>query len=67
MKYVHRHGARQPESGVSAFVHHGRAGQSGGNGNQSAVLGELGVPPPAFDPEPEGKRNSEDEDEGDEE
>lgn len=67
MKHVHRHAAGELESGVPAFVHNGRASESGGNGNQSAVLGELGVSPPAFNPEPKGKRISEDEDEGDEE
>lgn len=67
MKHVHRHAAGQPEPGVAAAVHHGRAGEGGGGGNQPAFLGELGVSPPAPNPEPEGKRGAEDEDEGDEE
>lgn len=67
MQHVYRRAAGQPQHGVSAFVHNGHASKSGGNGNQSAVLGELGVSPPAFNPEPEGKRSPEDEDEGDEE
>ncbi len=67
MQHVFTHAAGQPEPGVPASVHHGRAGEGGGDGNQSAVLGELLVSPPAFNPEPEGKRSPEDEDEGDEE
>lgn len=67
MKHVRGHAAGKPEPGVPASVHHGRAGESGGVRNQSAVLGELGVPPPAFNTEPEGKREPEDEDEVDEE
>lgn len=53
VKHVYRRAAEQPQHGVSAFVHNGHASKSGGNGNQSAVLGELGVSPPAFNPEPE--------------
>lgn len=67
MKHVYKHAAGQPEPGVTAFVHNGRAGESGGGGDQPVVLGELGVSAPAFNPEPEGKRNPEDEDESDEE
>lgn len=67
MKHVRRHAAGQSEPGVPAFVHNGRAGEGGGDGNQSAVLGELGVSPAAVVPEPEGKRNPEAEDEGNEE
>lgn len=67
VKHVHKHASEQPESGVPAFVHHGRAGESCGVGNRSAVLRELGVYPSASNPEPEGKRSPEDEDEGDEE
>lgn len=62
-----KHVYKQPEPRVTASVHHGRVGESGGDGNQSAVLRELGVAAPAFNPEPEGKRSPEDEDEGDEE
>lgn len=67
MKYVGRHGTGRPKPGVSALVHNGRAGEGGGDGNQSSVLRELDVPSPAIDPEPERERNPEDEDEGDEE
>lgn len=67
VKHVCRHATGQSEPGVPASVHNGRAGEGGGDRNQSAVLGELGVSPPASDPEPEGKREPEDEDEGDEE
>lgn len=67
VKHVHKHATGEPESGVTAFVHYGRAGESGGGRNQPAVLGELGVSPSAFNPELEGKRKPEDEDEGYEE
>lgn len=67
MNHVHGRGAGRPEPGEPAPVHHGRAGEGGGGGDQSAVLGELGVPPPASDPQPEGERSPEDEDEGGEE
>lgn len=67
MKHVYGHGPGQPEPGVPAFVHNGRAGEGGGDGNQSAVLGELSVSPAASHPEPEGERSPEGEDEGDEE
>lgn len=67
MKHVYEHAAGQPEPGVAAFVRNGRAGEGGGGGDRPVVLGELGVSAPAFNPEPEGKRSPEDEDEGDEE
>lgn len=67
MKHVYKHAPRQPESGVAAFVYNGRVGESGGGRDQPVVLGELVVSAPAFNPEPEGKRSPEDEDEGDEE
>lgn len=67
VRHVCRHAAGKPQSRVPAFVHNGRACESGGDRNQSAVLGELGVSVPAVNTEPEGKRSTEDEDEGDEE
>lgn len=67
VKHVCGNATGQPESGISASVHNGRAGEGGGGGNRPAVLGELGVPAPASDPEPEGKRNAAGADEGDEE
>lgn len=55
------------QSRISASVHNGRVGKNGGDGNQSALLGELGVSLYATDSESERKRNPEDEDEHDEE
>lgn len=65
-RHVCRHVTGKPRSRVPAFVHNGRACESSGDRNQSAVLGELGVVVPAVNTEPEGKRSNEDEDEGDE-
>ena len=65
MKHVCKHAAGQHEFRVAAFVHNGCAGESSGGRNQSAVLGELVVSPAASQPEPEGERSAEDEDEGD--
>lgn len=66
MKHVYRHAAGKHQSGISASVHYGRVGKNGGDGNQSALLGELGVSLHATDPESERKRSPEDEDERDE-
>lgn len=63
VKHVHRHAAGKRWPGNSASVHNGRVGQNGGDGNQAALLGELGVSVRTTVPEPEGKRNPEDEDE----
>lgn len=41
VKHVFQFDAGQPESGVTAYVHNGRAGESGGGGDQPAFLREL--------------------------
>lgn len=68
-KYKHgcKFAGEHYESGVAAFLHNGRVGESGGVGDQSAVLGELCGAAPALNPEPEGKRKPSDEGEADEE
>lgn len=67
VKHVYRHAAGKHQSGISASVHNGRVGKNGGDGNQSALLGELGVSLHTADPESERKRSHEEEDERDEE
>lgn len=64
---VCRHAGGGSEPGVAAAVRNGRAGESGGGGDRSAVLGGIVVSAPASHAEPEGKRGPADEDEGDEE
>lgn len=63
VKHVYRNAAGKRWPGNSASVHNGRAGKNGGDGNQAALLGELGVSVRTAVPEPEGERNPEDEDE----
>lgn len=66
VKHVYRHAVGKHQSRISASVHNGRVGKNGGDGNQSALLGELGVSLHTTDPESERKRSHEKEDERDE-
>lgn len=66
VKRIYRHAAGKHQFGISASVHHGRVGKNGGDGNQSALLGELGISLHATDPDCERKRSHEEEDERDE-
>lgn len=67
MKHVYRHAAGKHQSRISASVYYGGVSKNGGDGNQSALLGELGVSLHTTDPESEGNRSPEDENESDEE
>lgn len=63
VKHVYRHAAGKRWPGNSASVHNGRVGKNGGDRNQTALLGELGVSVRTTVPEPDWERNPEDEDE----
>lgn len=63
MQHVGGRTSRALRTGVAAYVHHGRVGEGCGNRNQSAVVGELGVPPPAAESEHERQRSPQVEDE----